>query len=71
MYPAFSFLFLTFTSITLSYAKVHHLFVGNLSPPAVIHALEFDDVALTLINVKNITADARHVAFDVSISIKS
>lgn len=46
--------------------KVHHLFVGNLTPPNSIYALEFDDKALTLTVVKNNTAASAHgwLAFD-------
>ncbi|KAH7323491.1 carboxy-cis,cis-muconate cyclase [Rhexocercosporidium sp. MPI-PUGE-AT-0058] len=53
-------------AIQLVSAKVHHLFVGNLGLPASIHALEFDDEALTLVKTRNITADSSHawIAFD-------
>jgi len=52
--------------VTLVSAKKHHLFVGNLRPPALIHALEFDDETLTLTKTKSIQADASHawIAFD-------
>ena len=56
--------------VTLVSAKKHHLFVGNLLPPAMIHALEFDDETLKLTKTKSIEADASHawIAFDVHIS---
>jgi len=56
--------------IALTLAKVHHLFVGNLGVPASIHALEFDDEALTLVKTKTIAADGSHpwISFDVSLT---
>lgn len=51
----------------LALATIHHLFVGNLALPASIHALEFDDDALTLVKTRTIPADSSHawIAFDV------
>jgi len=56
--------------IALTLAKVHHLFVGNLGVPASIHALEFDDEALTIVKTKTIAADGSHpwISFDVSLT---
>ncbi|KAL2169384.1 hypothetical protein VTG60DRAFT_6090 [Thermothelomyces hinnuleus] len=47
-------------------AGIHHLFVGNLVPPASIYALEFDDETNEFTVVKNNTADASHawITFD-------
>ncbi|RDL39847.1 uncharacterized protein BP5553_04187 [Venustampulla echinocandica] len=47
-------------------AAVHHLFVGNLSPPFSIHALEFDDQAVTLKKTKTLPAAGTHpwITFD-------
>lgn len=39
---------------------VHHMYVGNLSPPARAYSLRFDDVTHELAVVKNMTAFAPH-----------
>ncbi|KAH8893005.1 hypothetical protein GQ53DRAFT_608105, partial [Thozetella sp. PMI_491] len=43
------------------------LFVGNLGPPAMIHALQFDDETYEFKLVNNITADSSHpwITFNV------
>jgi hypothetical protein len=45
----------------------HHLYVGNLSPPASLHALEFDDESLDFRVTHTINADAPHawITFNV------
>jgi len=45
---------------TIVLAANHYLFTGNLSPPASIHLLEFDDVAKTIQQVKTFPADSPH-----------
>ena len=55
-------------AITLRASSLkHHLFVSNLSPPASLYALEFDDETLDLRITNNMTADAPHswITFNV------
>ncbi|KAK8096550.1 carboxy-cis-cis-muconate cyclase [Apiospora kogelbergensis] len=50
-------------------ARVHHLFIGNLYPPARLYALAFDDEAPYRLEVTaNMTADSAHswIAFDAN-----
>lgn len=48
-------------------AAIHRLYTSNISPPASIHLLEFDDEMLTLVKTQTIEADNAHawIAFDV------
>lgn len=52
---------------SIASATTHHLFVGNLVPPAAIYALKFDDETNDFAVLKNNTADASHawITFDV------
>lgn len=63
---------LVLASVLIVYAAgaVHHLFVGNLAAPYAIHALEFDDEAVTLKKTKTFQAAGSHpwLTFDVSSS---
>ncbi|KAL2148913.1 hypothetical protein VTH82DRAFT_1599 [Thermothelomyces myriococcoides] len=51
---------------SIASATTHHLFVGNLVPPAAIYALKFDDETNDFAVLKNNTADASHawITFD-------
>jgi hypothetical protein len=55
-------------ALTVSGA-IHNLFVGNLIPPASIHALEFNDETNSFKIVQTHKADSSHawIAFDVSL----
>ena len=44
-----------------SYARVHHLIVGNLALPASLYVLEFDDESLEFRIASNNTAVSSHV----------
>lgn len=49
----------------------HHLYVGNLSPPASLHVLEFDNESLEFRVTNTTAADAPHawITFNVSVEL--
>jgi hypothetical protein len=55
------------SAIRIASATVHNLFVPNLRDSPVIHALEFNDEANTLVKVQSFKAGSTHawIQFDV------